>query len=88
MRFSEAIEQAEFGNAAIARQGWNGKGMFVYYVRANSYKATSPVAKERFGENAMVPYGAYYAIKAADGKVYPWFPSQQDMTADDWIIIV
>jgi hypothetical protein len=35
----------------------------------------------------MVPYGAYIAIKAADGVVNPWVPSQADMHANDWYIL-
>lgn len=87
MRLSEALDQATFAGVAIQRHGWNGKGMFVYYVEANNYKATSPVAIRVFGKDSFVPYGAYFAIKAADGKVYPWAPSQQDLNSDDWSIL-
>lgn len=85
MDFSEALRAAKSGQA-IARAGWNGKGMFVYHVQGNSYPATSPVAKERFGEDALVLYGPYLAIKTATGtgEVVPWLPSQSDILAGDW----
>lgn len=69
-----------------ARKGWNGKNMFIYYVPANEYPAQTQVAKAEFGE--MVPYGAYLALKTADGNVVPWLPSQTDILADDWTLFV
>jgi hypothetical protein len=68
----------------VARAGWNGKGMFLYYVQANSYKATSPVAKAVWGEDALVPYQAYVAMKTAQDTVVPWLCSQSDLLATDW----
>ena len=85
MNFGLAIEAAKKG-AKIAREGWNGKGMFLYYVPANTYPPSTEVAKAAFGgEN--VPYGAYIAMKTAQGNVVPWLASQTDMLAEDWYII-
>ncbi|WP_077735852.1 DUF2829 domain-containing protein [Bacillus sonorensis] len=83
----------EFGTALfllkkgykVARRGWNGKGMFLYYVPANSYPAQTEAAKEHFGD--MVDYGAYIAMKTAQGNVVPWLASQTDVLAEDWEII-
>ncbi|WP_307894058.1 DUF2829 domain-containing protein [Bacillus swezeyi] len=69
----------------VARRGWNGKGMFLYYVPANSYPAQTEAAKEHFGD--MVDYGAYIAMKTAQGNVVPWLASQTDVLAEDWEII-
>lgn len=82
-----AAHDAVLSGHKIAREGWNGKGMFLYDVPAASYSAMTPIAKETWGENSMVPYGAYIAIKGADGIVYPWTPSQADMHANDWYIL-
>jgi uncharacterized protein DUF2829 len=71
----------------VARAGWNGKGMFLYYVQANSYKATSPVAKAVWGEDAMVPYNAYVALKTSHDVVIPWNCSQDDLLARDWEVV-
>ena len=85
MSFGLAIEAAKQGKK-IARAGWNGKGMFLYYVPAAAYPPSTEVAKEAFGgEN--VPYGAYIAMKTAQGNVVPWLASQTDMLADDWFIV-
>ena len=83
--FGWALQKLRAG-LKLCRRGWNGKGMFVYYVQANSYLAQSPVAKEYFGEGAMVPYNAYFAIKNVDGTVSTWVPSINDVLAEDWCI--
>ena len=80
--FGQAIELCKKGSK-IARTGWNGSGMFVYYVEANSYPAQSECIKGVFPDD-MVPYGAYLAMKTAQGNVVPWFASQTDVLAEDW----
>lgn len=85
MNFGLAIEAAKKGKK-IARAGWNGKGMFLYHVPAAAYPPSTEVAKVAFnGEN--VPYGAYIAMKTAQGNVVPWLASQTDILADDWYIV-
>lgn len=69
----------------VARPGWNGKGMFLYHVPANSYPVQTEAAKGVFGD--MVPYGAYIAMKTAQGNVVPWLASQTDVLANDWQLI-
>ncbi len=68
----------------VARAGWNGKGMFVYLVPANSYPAQTGAAKAFFGEGGLVPYNAYLALKGADDTVSTWAPSGSDALAEDW----
>lgn len=85
MTFGLAIEAMKKG-MKVARHGWNGKGMFLYHVPAAAYPPSTEVAKAAFnGEN--VPYGAYIAMKTAQGNVVPWLASQTDMLADDWYIV-
>jgi hypothetical protein len=81
-----AVKEMQNG-AKVARAGWNGKGMFLYYVTANAYKATSPVAKKFWGEEALVPYQAYVAMFTAQGTVVPWLCSQSDLLATDWVVV-
>lgn len=71
----------------VAREGWNGKGMFIYYVPAASYPAQTGVAKSYFGENSLVPYNAYLAIKNVGETVSTWVPSINDVLAEDWEIV-
>lgn len=71
----------------VAREGWNGKGMFLYYVPAGNYPARTDVAKSEWGENGLVPYQPYIAMKTTQGTVVPWQASQTDLLAQDWVVI-
>lgn len=84
MNFGQAIEALKSG-VKVAREGWNGKGMFLYHVPAQSYPAVTDVAKATFGE--QVPYGAYIAMKTAQNNVVPWLASQTDVLAEDWAVV-
>lgn len=85
MDFGRAIEALKRGRK-IAREGWNGKDMFLYYVPSASYPPSTDIAKEAFNGEA-VPYGAYIAMKTAQGNVVPWLASQTDALAEDWKIV-
>ena len=86
LTFGDALQALQAGKP-VARAGWNGKGMFVYYVRAAAYLAQSEVAKAYFGENAYVPYAPYLALKGVDEKVSTWVPSINDVLAEDWVVL-
>lgn len=85
LSFGQALEALEAGRA-VARDGWNGKGMFLYLVPPGNYPARTGVAKAYWGEESLVPYGAYIAMKTAQGNVVPWLASQTDVLAKDWAI--
>ena len=86
LTFGDALQALKAGKR-VARVGWNGKGMFVYYVRAAAYLAQSEAAKAYFGENAYVPYAPYLALKGVDEKVSTWVPSINDVLAEDWVVL-
>ena len=86
LTFGLAIEAMKKG-AKVARTGWNGKGLFAYYVPPASYPVQTGAAKGHFGEGAMVPYNAYFAIKNVDETVSTWVPSINDCVADDWVLV-
>ena len=89
------MEKMDFGGALkalkegkkVAREGWNGKGMFLYHVPADRYPAKMPAAKEIADADGKVNYGAYIAMKTAQGNVVPWLASQTDMLSEDWVVI-
>lgn len=83
MNFGLAIEAMKKG-LKVAREGWNGKGQFVYYVPANSYPAQTEAARATFGDT--VPYRAYLALKTVQNDVQVWTASTSDILADDWVI--
>lgn len=86
LTFGLAIEACKRG-AKIARAGWNGKGMFLYHVPADYYPVKTQAAKSFFGDNSLVPYLAYIAMKTVDNNVVPWLASQTDVLAEDWSIL-
>lgn len=88
LNFGLAIEAMKAGHK-VARAGWNGKGMFLYYVPANVYPASGNKLNTMAGvfPDDMVPYAAYIAMKTAQDNVVPWLASQTDMLADDWAIV-
>lgn len=85
MNFGQALDKLKQG-IKIARAGWNGKGMFLYYVPENKYPASRNEHGTMIGvfEDDMIPYGAYIAMKTAQNNVVPWLASQTDVLAEDW----
>jgi len=84
MNFGEALNALKKG-FAVTRKGWNGKGMYLYFVTENHYPAVTEIAKKQFGE--IVPYTSYIALKTAQDKVVPWVASQCDLLEEDWEMI-
>lgn len=84
LTFGEALRALKRGSR-VARAGWNGKNMWVYYVPAASYNAQTDAAKAHFGEK--VPYRAYLAMVTAQGDVVPWVISQSDALEEDWVVL-
>ena len=82
MNFGQAIEALKNGKK-VARVGWN--GMFLYYVPVGAYAPYTEIAASLVNENGLVEYGAYIAMKTAQGNVVPWLASQTDMLAEDWM---
>lgn len=70
----------------VARKGWNGSGMFAYYVPENRYPAQTDAIKGHFPDD-MIPYRAYMALKTAQNDVAQWTPSTSDNLAEDWYVV-
>ena len=88
LSFGDAVELLKAGKR-VARSGWNGKGMFLYYVPENKYPAARNTLNTLDGlfEDNLVPYAAYIAMKTAQDIVIPWLASQSDVLAQDWVIV-
>lgn len=84
--FGEAIRAMKSGSK-VSRRGWNGNGMFAYYVPANSYPAERGANMHGVFSDDMVPYREYLALKTAQGDVATWSPSTSDALAEDWFIL-
>ncbi|WP_319377776.1 DUF2829 domain-containing protein [uncultured Methanocorpusculum sp.] len=66
--FSAALIALKDGHA-VARHGWNGKGMYL--------KMQTPDEHSKMG----LPY---IYISTVEGKFVPWVASQTDLFAEDW----
>ena len=82
LTFSQALEHLKNG-LKMQRVGWNGKGMYLFYVEESSYKI-SPSTKPSHSQVNDLPYAACLFMKTADNKLVPWLASQTDILANDW----
>ena len=84
MTFGDAIQAAKLGKR-IARQGWNGKGMYVFLAREvgfHTYADITDLPEDGFDVLDCL------CMRTADGNICPgWLASQTDMLADDWRIV-
>ncbi len=71
----------------LAREGWNGKGMFIFLVPGSSFKVNRPPLLGIYPEGTEINYHAHIDMKTADGQIVPWLASQTDLLAVDWIEI-
>lgn len=80
LTFGEAIRNLKTGKK-VARKGWNGKGIYLELQTPDEHsKMTLPyiyiVTNGLVTDNPDAPKG-----------VVPWFASQTDMLATDWVIV-
>lgn len=86
MDFGSAILNLKKGHK-VARKGWNGRGMFVYYVPSGKFKPYTVAGESLIDEDGLVSYEPYFAIKNVKGTVSTWVPSINDCLAEDWIVV-
>jgi len=99
--FGQAIEALKQGKR-VARQGWNGKGMFIFERPADELevgfivekvKSLPQSVKDFFNAKdeqatTKVKFGSYLCMYAADGSIVNgWLASQTDMLSNDWCIL-
>lgn len=90
-----AIEAAEQGKR-IAREGWNGKGLFVFRQVPSEIppetvpRMTSlpePVRAEFIRRGLPLRYSNQFAIVMPDNTINGWTPSPSDTLAKDWCVL-
>lgn len=90
--FGEAIRLLKQGKK-VAREGWNGKGMFLFLLPAGTIPKTAihdPMLRSVLDKNGRDSFDALGSIrmKTADDKILTgWLASQTDMIAEDWVEI-
>lgn len=77
MDFGDAIKNVK-KEANIQRAGWNGKGMHVFLFQA--------LGAEGEPDSSFPPVLGLF--NAQGKKQLGWAPSQADMMAEDWIVLV
>lgn len=85
--FSEALIHLKSGKK-VARQGWNGKGMFIFLVNGSTFQVNRPPLLGIYPEGTTINHHAHVDMKTADGMIVPWLCSQTDMLAEDWVIVL
>ena len=96
MNFGQAIEELKQGKK-VARQGWNGKGMWVVLMPAlylppynthDTMRKVNDRTAKHIGEDKPLESQPYISMWTAAGQWQPgWLASQADMLAEDWIIV-
>ena len=84
--FAVALYELKLGRK-VAREGWNGKGMFIFLVPGSTFKVSRPPLLGIYPEGTEIKYHAHVDMKTADGQVVPWLASQTDLLADDWMVV-
>lgn len=83
LSFEIALTNLKYG-ARVAREGWNGKGMFLFLVTGET--VTQAINEQYVDENTSLPVVDAIYMKTADNKLVPWLASQTDILATDWTI--
>lgn len=94
--FGRAIKALKDGYK-VAREGWNGKNMFIYLNKGNiaadnptnNYKVGGcPIELFTVGDFGTSTRMPNLNMKAADGStVTGWLASQTDILSEDWTIV-
>ena len=92
MNFGEAIAALKAGKK-VAREGWNGKGMFIlqaggYSVHKDNLRSDAPITKaflESRGLDELIIEPHFDMWTAQNRYQTGWLASQSDMQATEWV---
>ena len=86
MSFGHAVEFLKAGHR-VAREGWNGKGMFLFVVKGETVtKAIEDCYGDPSKKGVHTALDAIY-MHTVQGDLVPWLASQTDVLAEDWQIV-
>lgn len=96
MDFGKALEALKNGKK-VAREGWNGKGMYLYLVHGTTVDKENlrNEASRILTDDEMAMHGTGVAeflphidMRTANGDIcVGWLASQTDMLSEDWIVV-
>ena len=89
MNFGIALDLLKKG-VKVAREGWNGKDMFVVYQKGypDGIPCNVQTAKAwGMNEGDLFKCEPYLQIKMVNGSHAMWVPSINDVLAEDWNVV-
>ncbi len=95
LNYGQAIEALRNGKR-VAREGWNGKGMFVFKqipaeigleIIPKMQSVPQSVKDEMLKNGTTLKYTNQMAIVNTDGRVDSWVASSSDTFANDWVAL-
>lgn len=89
MDFGMALIALKRGES-VAREGWNGKGMFLTLQKGSTVDGNNMrnEGAKKYYADCKCNIAPHIDMKAADGTyVVGWLASQTDMLAEDWEIV-
>lgn len=84
--FGWALQGLKNGDK-VAREGWNGKDMFLFLVPGSTFTVNRAPLLGIYPEGTVINYQSHIDMKTAQGTVVPWLASQSDILAEDWVIV-
>ena len=86
MNFGSALQALKNGQK-VAREGWNGKGMFLFLVPGSVFKVNRAPLLGIYPEGTEITYRPHIDMRTVDGEIVPWVASQTDVLAEDWCVV-
>ena len=86
MNFGDALQALKHGQK-VAREGWNGRGMFLFLVPGSVFKVNRAPLLGIYPEGTEINYRPHIDMKTVDGEIVPWVASQTDVLAEDWCVV-
>jgi hypothetical protein len=93
--FGQAIEALKQGKR-VSRQGWNGRGLFVFMqvpseiesdIIAKMQSLPESVKNEFARRGGAITYQNQMAVVYPNNSIHGWTPSPFDALAEDWVIL-
>lgn len=95
LNFGQALEALKAGKL-VARNGWNGKGMFIVKqipavigldIIPKMQSLPQSAKEELINRDMPISYENQMLIVNASGRADSWVPSSSDCFAEDWIVL-
>jgi hypothetical protein len=93
LNFGQALEFLKQGKR-VAREGWNGKGMFIFLLPAGTVPtkaiydpALRAVIESEVGGETFEALGSIRMFTADKKILTGWLASQTDMLSEDWMVL-